>query len=167
MSAKLYEPGEVAAALQVDGSTVRCYCDEFAEFQGAKTSADDGRGLTRCFTERDLAVLREARQMLDQPRRPTHEHVRTFLRQKYDQSHSVDTVIREVAIGAHGTTVLEGTDTRPAAIPQTAFVAEASMSLAAGAVSALVAEHLNSLIQDITTYYHAHANLVAEHRALL
>jgi uncharacterized protein YqiB (DUF1249 family) len=83
MEGRLYEPADVAEALQVDGSTVRRYCEEFAEFlsESARIPTNDGRGLSRRFTQADLAVLTEARQLLSQGRRTSYQHVRALLRE--------------------------------------------------------------------------------------
>lgn len=88
MEERIYEPAEIAAALQVDGSTVRRYCEEFAEFlsDAARVPVDDGRGWSRRYTEADLAVLTEARKLLSQGRRTSYQHVRALLRESWQPS---------------------------------------------------------------------------------
>src|SRR5438094_8452026 len=57
-------PGEAARAIGIKSSTLRVYAQRFADLLG-EDAAGSGRSGYRVFAERDVAVLREAKALLE------------------------------------------------------------------------------------------------------
>lgn len=60
----LFRPGEAGAAIGIKPSTLRVYAQRFTELLSEEATAEDRPGY-RFYTQRDVEVLKKARELLD------------------------------------------------------------------------------------------------------